>query len=41
MPAAAHRHGVNSLIQIRLLKLNGEWDTYWNQRKEEFACYAA
>lgn len=35
-----YRHGVNPLLQMRLLKLNGEWETYWNQRKEELARYA-
>ena len=34
------RHGVNPLLELRLLKLNGEWDAYWRQRKEELACYA-
>lgn len=36
-----YRHGVNPLLQMRLLKLNGEWGTYWDQRKEEAARYAA
>lgn len=36
-----YRHGVNPLLQMRLLKLNGEWDTYWNQRKKELVRYAA
>lgn len=36
-----YRHGVNPLLQMRLLKLNGEWETYWDQRKEEVARYAA
>ena len=36
-----YRHGVNPLLQMRLLKLNGEWKTYWNQRKAELARYAA
>jgi hypothetical protein len=35
-----YRHGVNPLLQMRLLKLNGEWETYWDQRKEELAQYA-
>ena len=35
-----YRHGVNPLLQMRLLKLNGEWETYWDQRKEEVAQYA-
>jgi hypothetical protein len=34
------RDGVNPLLELRLLKLNGEWDAYWGQRKEELACYA-
>ncbi|MCX7975149.1 MAG: hypothetical protein N3B16_11740 [Candidatus Aminicenantes bacterium] len=28
-----YRHEVNSLLELRLLKLNGEWDAYWNQRR--------
>ena len=36
-----YRHGVNPLLQMRLLKLNGEWETYWDQRKEEVTRYAA
>ena len=36
-----YRHGVNPLLQLRLLKLNKEWDTYWNQRKKDVAQYAA
>jgi len=35
-----YRHGVNPLLQMRLLKLNGEWETYWDQRKEKLARYA-
>lgn len=35
-----YRHGVNPLLQMRLLKLNGEWDIYWDQRKKEGARYA-
>lgn len=31
---------VNPMLELRLLKLNGEWDAYWHQRKEELACYA-
>jgi hypothetical protein len=26
---------------LRLLKLNGEWDTYWQERRKEFVRYAA
>lgn len=36
-----YRHGVNPLLQMRLLKLNGEWETYWDQKKEEMIRYAA
>jgi hypothetical protein len=36
-----YRQGVNPLLQLRLLKLNGEWNEYWNERKEELARYAA
>lgn len=36
-----YRHGVNPLLQLRLLKLNEEWDTYWNQRMQQEARYAA
>ena len=36
-----YRHGVNPLLQLRLLKLNDEWNTYWNQRKNDLARYAA
>jgi hypothetical protein len=35
------REGVNPLLQLRLLKLNKEWDAYWNQRKNEMAHLAA
>lgn len=35
------RHGVNPLLQMRLLKLNEEWELYWDQRKTEAAKYAA
>jgi hypothetical protein len=35
------RKGVNPLLQLRLLKLNREWDAYWNQRKNEMAHHAA
>jgi hypothetical protein len=36
-----YRRNVNPLLRLRLLKLNGEWDAYWKQRKKEFAQYAA
>ena len=35
-----YRHRVNPWLQMRLLKLNGEWETYWDQRKEELVQYA-
>jgi hypothetical protein len=35
------REGVNPLLQLRLLKLNKEWNAYWNQRKNEMAHLAA
>jgi len=35
-----YKEGVNPLLQMRLLKLNGEWETYWDQRKQELARYA-
>ncbi len=36
-----YKRNANPLLRLRLLKLNGEWDAYWNQRKKEFARYAA
>jgi len=30
-------HRENPLLEMRLLKLNGEWNTYWNQRKEDLS----
>lgn len=36
-----YRGGANPLIKLRLLKLNGEWDAYWEHRNKEFAQYAA
>lgn len=35
------RRNANPLLKLRLLKLNGEWDTYWEQRRKECARYAA
>jgi hypothetical protein len=26
---------------LRLLKLNGEWDTYWQERRKKLARHAA
>ena len=36
-----YRGGANPLLKLRLLKLNGEWDTYWQERREGLAQYAA
>lgn len=36
-----YRRNANPLLKLRLLKLNGEWDTYWQERRKEFARYAA
>jgi len=36
-----YKGGANPLIKLRLLKLNGEWDEYWQERKKEFARHAA
>jgi len=36
-----YRKGATSLLRLRLLKLNGEWDTYWQGRLKEFVRYAA
>lgn len=36
-----YRGGANPLLKLRLLKLNGEWDTYWQERYKERARYAA
>ena len=35
-----HRNA-NPLLKLRLLKLNGEWDFYWKERRKEFVRYAA
>jgi len=35
-----YRRGANPLLKLRLLKLNGEWDTYWHERYRERARYA-
>jgi len=35
------RDGANPLLKLRLLKLNGEWESYWTQRRTEAARYAA
>jgi hypothetical protein len=36
-----YRRNANPLLKLRLLKLNGEWDAYWQERRKEFARYAA
>ena len=36
-----YRRNANPLLKLRLLKLNGNWDTYWHERRKEFARYAA
>lgn len=36
-----YRGGANPLLKLRLLKLNGERDTYWNEQYKEYARYAA
>ncbi len=36
-----YKRNANPLLRLRLLKLNREWDTYWQDRREEFARYAA
>jgi hypothetical protein len=30
-----YRQNANSLLKLTPLKLNGEWDAYWQTRKEE------
>jgi len=36
-----YRQNANPLLKLRLLKLNGEWDAYWQTRKEESVRLAA
>lgn len=36
-----YRQNANPLLKLRLLKLNGEWDAYWQTRKEELVRRAA
>jgi len=36
-----YRGGANPLIKLRLLKLNKEWDEYWQERRKELARNAA
>ena len=34
------RQYANPLLKLRFLKLNGDWETYWNERQEQLAQYA-
>ncbi len=36
-----YKNGANPLLKLRLLKLNGEWDAYWQERRKEFIRHAA
>jgi hypothetical protein len=36
-----YKSGANPLLRLRLLKLDGEWDTYWEQRQKEFIQHVA
>jgi hypothetical protein len=36
-----YKGGANPLLRLRLLKLNGEWDTYWQERRKKVVRYAA
>jgi hypothetical protein len=36
-----YKRNANPLLKLRLLKLNGEWDAYWQQRRIEFVRHAA
>ncbi len=36
-----YRGNANALLRLRVLKLNGEWDAYWEGRKNEFVRHAA
>lgn len=36
-----YKKGANPLLRLRLLKLNREWDTYWQERRRKFVRYAA
>ena len=35
-----YKQYANPLLKLRLLKLNGDWQTYWNERQEQLAQYA-
>ena len=32
-----YKSGADPLLRLRLLKLNGEWDTYWQQRRKDLS----
>lgn len=36
-----YKRNANLLLKLRLLKLNGQWDAYWEQRQRGWAKYAA
>lgn len=36
-----YKEGANPLLRLRLLKLNGEWDAYWRDRRKNLARPAA
>ncbi|MGQ9778068.1 MAG: hypothetical protein ACUVQ9_12780, partial [Thermodesulfobacteriota bacterium] len=36
-----YRRNANPLLKLRLLKLNGESDSYWKERQKKFVRYAA
>ena len=36
-----YKKGANPLLKLRLLKLNGAWEAYWQERRKEVARYVA
>ena len=36
-----YKRNANPLLKLRLLKLNGEWEPYWQERRKGLARYAA
>jgi hypothetical protein len=36
-----YKNGANPLLKLRLLRLNGDWDSYWSKRKENCAMFLA
>lgn len=36
-----YKRSTNPLLKLRPLKLNGQWNAYWEQRRREWAGYAA